>query len=1206
MGKIRDTLLLDISEDIKKVIDLEDQTENEIQNEIENYIITPKLSEYLAKFIQIYKSNIKESGVWISGFYGSGKSYFGKNIGHIIANKSINGTTARERFIQRLRGLQNENLLENDIRSLDSFQSRVIFLDVAKQNTDKGGLAWVLFRNFLGSLGFLNNSIGIIEYSMFLDDSYQEFISKVEELEKKQWSVIKSDIQHPIFFRRVITKYKFTEKEYDDLKKSVDNIIESFDAAKLREYLKLYLDKNKDERVVFIFDEASEAIGSKKFSLLDLEGISEALSSLSRKVWTIAIAQEKLDDVIHNANVNKNQLVKVTDRFKTQLHLESTEVEFIIKNRLLKKTDEAYNNLVDFYNGKVGQITDFTKLKASFNTAIESADEFATFYPFHKYQFRLLQNFLFKSNILAKTQIAERGMIITAFDVLKNRLKDKSLYYSASSFDIVSEGQINPPISLTGKYNKARKKLNELNLEANGEDLLKVIHFLTESESEADANIDNISRCYLENLNDNIYKIKATIEKALAALVEVDILIETNGVYKIASDQEQKLKSEMNDISVETYIKKRRLIEHLKKQMFVKGLGSLTIDGATYNFWVHSDIEDDIVSTSNKSIKIKIYSIYSLEEDVDKFIETQKLQSLTDKNSIYIVPTQHNVSEINKLFDEIYRYEQIELRYQSDNDPNLRQIVRNFSTIKESKEQRLVQLINKTYQTATVFYRGEEKKTDGDTFRTVITDLQKRLISNIYTKKLNSQLLEALAKNVLKETNQSNLSTIFTGNDFKFFDNNGNFIGDNLKVIEEINNKLKISYMDGKSLESLLNEPPCGYQFGTINTTLAVLSRAGRLVVKYNSREIFDYKDEDILKVFTNAREFQKASFKTINKTLSAAQKNELVNALIDIKIKDIIDRTVGYNTTDFELVESITKASELLLDRVKTMQANTARFDKLFPNANEIFQLLKEYTSKTTESNYIDKAISFLSNVEQYKKTVQKVKEIEIFKNKKLPLAEKYAEFVKRIKQELEKMGIGYKESAIESLINQFENIFESSLTEKYAEIEKLAQKIKDAYFVLLDKEHTKMINAHLDLKKKAEDLMLKIESVSKTVNINLITEAKEIIGYANKRICTNLELEYDTHCNTCLFTLYEMFSGNETINQRYSKLIDLESKIRKEEPKEEISKEISIPKIKLTVPRGIIKVGEYKKLLKEELGKIDKLDNFDSIELTINIEDK
>lgn len=105
----------------------------------------------------------------------------------------------------------------------------------------------------------------------------------------------------------------------------------------------------KNEKVIFLFDEASEAINQKKFNLLDLEGVSESLSSLGGKVWTIAIAQEKLDDVINNSNVSKAQLTKVTDRFKTKIHLEATEVGVIIRNRLLKKTDTGIQKLTEHY-----------------------------------------------------------------------------------------------------------------------------------------------------------------------------------------------------------------------------------------------------------------------------------------------------------------------------------------------------------------------------------------------------------------------------------------------------------------------------------------------------------------------------------------------------------------------------------------------------------------------------------------------------------------------------------------------------------------------------------------------------------------------------------------------------------------------------------------------------------------------------------------
>ena len=113
--------------------------------------------------------------------------------------------------------------------------------------------------------------------------------------------------------------------------------IDQFSAGRLKVELENYLEVKNDEKIVFLLDEASEAINQKKFTLLDLEGISESLSSLGGKVWTIAIAQEKLDDVISNSNINKAQLTKVTDRFKTKIHLEATEVDVIIRNRLLKK-----------------------------------------------------------------------------------------------------------------------------------------------------------------------------------------------------------------------------------------------------------------------------------------------------------------------------------------------------------------------------------------------------------------------------------------------------------------------------------------------------------------------------------------------------------------------------------------------------------------------------------------------------------------------------------------------------------------------------------------------------------------------------------------------------------------------------------------------------------------------------------------------------
>jgi hypothetical protein len=76
--KIKDILTINLDEDIKNVIDLENISENEIKEEIENYIVTDGLAKDFSDFISTYVSNIRETGVWISGFYGSENHISGK------------------------------------------------------------------------------------------------------------------------------------------------------------------------------------------------------------------------------------------------------------------------------------------------------------------------------------------------------------------------------------------------------------------------------------------------------------------------------------------------------------------------------------------------------------------------------------------------------------------------------------------------------------------------------------------------------------------------------------------------------------------------------------------------------------------------------------------------------------------------------------------------------------------------------------------------------------------------------------------------------------------------------------------------------------------------------------------------------------------------------------------------------------------------
>ena len=80
----------------------------------------------------------------------------------------------------------------------------------------------------------------------------------------------------------------------------------------------------------------------------------------------------------------------------------------------------------------------------------------------------------------------------------------------------------------------------------------------------------------------------------------------------------------------------------------------------------------------------------------------------------------------------------------------------------------------------------DEHLLNADSFKGTISELQRKLIKNIYTKRLASGLSESLVTKIFSSRKEG-LNRLFSGDDFKFFDSHGNFTGDHLKVVEEIN-----------------------------------------------------------------------------------------------------------------------------------------------------------------------------------------------------------------------------------------------------------------------------------------------------------------------------------------------------------------------------------------------------------------------------------
>lgn len=1200
MKKINEILSLNLAEDIKNVIDLEDRSENEIQLEIESYIVTDGIGEHLYNFTNQFTSNIRETGVWLSGFYGSGKSYFGKMIGYIIDNKTINGTPARERFIPRLKGVTNESLIENSIRKLESINSRVIFLDVAKQNTDKG-LAFTLFSNLLKHLGFRDDIYGYMEFDLFIEGKLNEFKNIVKELEDQEWNILKkSNRLVAKIMRSVYLKMSYTEIDYQETLNVYKSSIADFSATKFKELLEKYLNFKKDETLVFIFDETSEAISQNKFTLLDLEGVSEALSSI-KQVWSIAIAQEKLDNIILNSNINRNQLTKVTDRFKTKIHLESSDVGVIIKSRLLQKTETGNQELLDYYKSHEGHISNATNLKSTIDTKTQDANIFATYYPFHQYQFELLQKFLFTSNALSATQIAARGMIITTFDVLRRQMSNKDLYSFTTGYDLCSQAQTAPPFELTNKYDTAIQILEKNNSKINGGNLLKTIHIHSDSVI-IPPTLENITKSYITNI-ETYYDNKALIEKALNLLVESKILLFSNNNYKITSDLEGKLLEEMNDINIEYFTKKATLITYIKDYKLFASVSSFNESNDNFKFSIHSEQEDLLSGVANKPLKINVHSLFNITEERENLIETIRVETQYAKDLISIIPNNNEFNLIDKLLTDIKRYSYMEEKYCNESDVNKRQIIRDFTIMKEEKEKELRIKIENAYYNSSLIYMYDEDLLNKDTFKTTISETQRKLIKNIYTKRLPTGLSESLVPKIFSSPKEK-LYSLFQSEDFKFFDKLGNFTGKNLKITEEIIYKIKGIFVDGATLESSLSGAPWAYSFGTIVASLAAIFRANSLSVKYNGETYFYQDKSPIQDVFTNATKFKSASFKSINSTLPTIEKQEAIQILMNLDIESHINTPITYNTTDFNLADSIQAIAECFLSILTTLKNTHKNFESMFPTVADQKSVLTSFTGKTNESNYIEKVQNLLRNKDGFSSAILTIINAEKFIKKKFTKVQIWNEFINGVKNELVKSN--QTNNTFDTAKEEFLKLYALDMVKNYNTLLEQVQIVKDTYFNLIKNAASGMSYKYQELNGKIDVVLKELDEYPANLNIANKLKLHDLKSYSTNKIIKEPELDFSISCKKYNFSLSEILNYTELAPSKENDLLICKSNFIKNAPIINESKDtntINLPrKVKLKTPSKDITAGEYRKILSAQIQSLAGLNDADVIDLEIS----
>jgi hypothetical protein len=394
----------DIYRPIEIVISYRTDQEERLNSEISEYIVTDSIEEQFEELLEKMQLAMEaggehEIGVWVSGFYGSGKSSFTKYLGLALdENVEISGVRFLKHLQDRMQKPQTRALLSTVSRK---FPASIIFLDLASEmlaGATMEEVSSVLFYKVLQWAGYSRNlKVAALERKLQEDCRYEEFKDQIKSQLSISWEEIQND---PLVIDSVIPE--LAHELYPDLFKTsqafnteTSDFIQ-FEDERVEEMIDIIREKSGKDFIIFIIDEVGQYIGSRSNLILNLDGLAKNLKLIGDgKVWIFATAQQTLTEDDPRAALNTPELFKLAARFPIQIDLESRDIKEICYRRLLAKSPDGEKTLAKIFDEHGQALRHNTKLEdAKFYDSDFDEETFINLYPFLPAHFDILLHLL--------------------------------------------------------------------------------------------------------------------------------------------------------------------------------------------------------------------------------------------------------------------------------------------------------------------------------------------------------------------------------------------------------------------------------------------------------------------------------------------------------------------------------------------------------------------------------------------------------------------------------------------------------------------------------------------------------------------------------------------------------------------------------------------------------------------------------------------
>jgi hypothetical protein len=828
-----------IDRQIEGVIKADDEASLRI--EIEEYVLTKEVKKRLEGFLDAYNNYEGANGVWVSGFFGSGKSHLLKMLALLLENRTVSGVPVIDSFLPKC---DDNEILRGELRKAVALHSKSILFNIDQKadvisKTQIDALLAVFVKVFDEMCGYYGKQGYIAQFERELDsrNNYEGFKAAYQDVAGKPWergreqallesqniAVAYSNVtdSDPVAARGILDKYR------SQYKVSIEDFAEAVCA---------YVERQGGNfRLNFFVDEVGQYIAENVKLMTNLQTIAESLATKCRgRAWVIVTAQEDMDTVVgEQSRQQSNDFSKIQARFANRMKLTSQDVAEVIQRRLLMKNESGRTILAKLYNDQSNNfktLFDFADGSQTYRN-FQDRDHFIQSYPFIPYQFSLFQAAIQALSAHSAfegkhSSVGERSML-GVFQQVAIHIGDYEEGQLAT-FDLMFEG-----IRSVLKSNIQRAILQaERNLDnLFAIRLLKAL-FLVKYLNEFKATPRNLCVLMLDRFDQDVSQLRKQVEEGLDLLEQQTYIQRSGELYEYLSDEEKDIEQEIKNTTIDI----AKVGEELEKLIFdhTLKLKKIRCESNNSDYPFSRKMDDRFCS---REYELTIHVITPFHEHAEAE-DTLKMQSMGRDELVVIMPADE------RLIRDIRMYKQTERYINQNMTLTQKESVKGILTDKNSQnrnrytdlQQRLQILLSK----AKLVIEGSEFEVGGEDPQNRIIKGFQQLIVKVYP---NLRMLR---------------DVVYTEDDVaKALKQSGSLFPESFSEPEqEMLSTIQSNQKGGtrttlKTLVEKFEHKPYGWTNQAVLYHVAVLSARGKLELRLDSNLL---EGGDLLKEITSSR----------------------------------------------------------------------------------------------------------------------------------------------------------------------------------------------------------------------------------------------------------------------------------------------------------------------------------------------------------------